>query len=110
MAKVGSITFEGKSQSYPFEVYDLDADFSEVGGVYVFVRVGTDSMGNRVHYPLYVGQADSLADRLPTHDKWWPILAHGGNLVCIHHDDDEQSRLSKEADLIAAYNPPCNIR
>ena len=108
MAKIADATFKGESGSYDFEVYPADTSFNAVGAVYIFTKrtVGADGKGS--HTLLYIGQTDSLKDRIPDHEKWPCAQRNGVNCVCAHRDDDEDSRLTKEADLLAAIDTPCN--
>ena len=53
-------------EGYEFTVYSHDAGWYEVAGLYIFA--GQESNGN--WYPLYIGQAVSLAERIPTHENW----------------------------------------
>jgi hypothetical protein len=108
MSKIADATFSGKSGSYEFEVYPLNTTFNTVGAVYVFTKRTVDASGRGTHALIYIGQADSLADRIPKHDKWPCVMQNGANCICVHRDDNEQSRLGKETDLRAAFSTPCN--
>jgi hypothetical protein len=108
MAKIADATFKGKTGSYNFEVYSIDTIFKAIGAVYIFTKRTTDSSGKGTHTFIYIGQTDSLADRIPNHEKWPCIKRNNSNCICIHRDDSEQSRLKKEADLIAGNDAPCN--
>lgn len=108
MTKIADATFNGKTGSYSFEVYPSDTSFNDVGAVYIFTKrtVGADSKGS--HEFLYIGQTDSLKDRVPNHEKWPCVNRKGVNCICVHRDDNENSRLNKETDLRAANSTPCN--
>ncbi len=108
MAKIADATFKGKTRSYNFEVYSLDTTFNTVGAVYIFTKRTVDSSGKDTYTSIYIGQTDSLADRIPNHEKWSCIKRSNSNCICIHRDENEQSRLKKEADLIAVNDTPCN--
>lgn len=45
-------------------------------GVYIFCGSAPDQRHWRA---LYVGQAQSFADRLPSHDRWREAVAQGGH-------------------------------
>lgn len=108
MAKIADATFKGSSGSYSFEVYLSDTVFNAVGGVYCFTKRSIDAAGKGSHDFLYIGETDSLADRIPNHEKWPCVRRHGANCVCVHRDNDGRSRLKKETDLRAANPTPCN--
>jgi len=108
MAKIADATFSGKTGSYDFEVYTIDTTFNDVGAVYVFTKRTVDSSGKGTHTFVYIGQTESLADRIPNHEKWPCIKRYNANCICVHRDDNEQSRRRKEADLITGNDAPCN--
>lgn len=108
MSKIADATFEGSNGSYCFGVYPVDTSFKAVGAVYIFTQRTEDAAGKGTHSFLYIGQTDSLADRLPRHEKWPCARRNGVNCICVHVDNDEGSRLYKETDLRAANNTPCN--
>ena len=110
MAEIADATFNGKTGTYQFQVYPNDTAFKAVGAVYVFTKRTVDSSGKGSHALLYIGQTESLADRIPNHDKWPCVKKNGGNCICVHLDHDEASQLRKEADLRAAHGTPCNDR
>lgn len=108
MAKIADATFNGKTGSYSFEVYPADTSFNAVGTVYIFTKRVVGSDGKGTHTLLYIGQTDSLKDRIPNHEKWPCVNRNGCNCICVHRDDSETSRLSKETDLRDGNNTPCN--
>lgn len=108
MGKIADATFEGKVGSYRFAVYPADTTFKAVGAVYVFSKRTVGSGGKGTHGLLYIGETDSLADRIPNHEKWPCAKRNGATCVCVHLDESQSSRLEKEADLRAAHSTPCN--
>ncbi len=109
MAKLGTITFTGASGTeYEFDVYPFGESFSEVGAVYVITERTPKSKGGADHTRIYIGQTGDLSERFDTHHKADCFQRHDANCICVHRDDDEDSRLAKERDLLAAYSPPCN--
>jgi hypothetical protein len=108
MGKIADATFKGKVGPYNFGVYTTDTVFIDTGAVYIFSKRVVDSNGRGRHTFLYIGQTHSLEDRIPYHEKWSCAQRNGVNCICVHQDDDASSRTSKEADLLAASNPPCN--
>ena len=108
MAKIADATFSGKTGSYSFNVYSIDTTFKPIAAVYIFTKRTVDSSGKGSHQFIYIGQTDSLSDRIPNHEKWPCIRRNGANCICVHQDDNERPRVSKEADLLAANKTPCN--
>lgn len=108
MAKIADATFQGKTDTYDFGVYTMDTVFIDVGAVYIFSKRVVDSDGRGRHTLLYIGQTDSLEDRIPYHEKWLCAQQYGVNCICVHQDDDANSRRKKERDLRDANPTPCN--
>ncbi len=109
MSKIADATFHGKEGIYNFGVYTTDTVFIDVGAVYIFSKRIQGSDGKYSHTFLYIGQTHSLEDRIPYHEKWSCAIKNGANCICVHQDDDINSRRAKEADLLAITNPPCNL-
>lgn len=109
MAKIGTITFTGSSgKSYTFNVYPIDQELNDVGGVYCITRRYKNSTGGYTHSVVYVGVTGDLSTRFNDHHKDDCFTKNKANCICIHRDDNEDSRFAKESDLIDYYNPPCN--
>lgn len=102
---MATITWTGSSgKKYEFTVHSKDTEFEEVGGVYVITRELNDVLS----MPIYIGQTDNLSMRFDNHHKLDCFNRHDWNTVCIHKDDNEDSRFKKELDLIQTYDPICN--
>ncbi len=109
MARYGDITYTGQSGTiYQFEIHSWDAPFDEVGAVYIITRRTVKPEGGGTHVRIYIGQTADLSERFDNHHKISCFEQHNANCICIHVDDNENSRRTKEADLIAVYRPPCN--
>ena len=105
MTPISTLTLTGKSgRQYEFKCYPIGTEFRPVAAVYAVTKRKTD----RTHTVIYVGQTSNLPERFDDHHKAACFSGHGANCICIHRDNNESSRQEKEADLIAAYNPPCN--
>ena len=103
-------TFTGASGTpYEFESYLLWTEFPGIGVVYIFTK-RYPSSGKIIHEPLYIGQTQSLAGKFYDHHKFDCVMKQGGNIICIHRENNESLRRKKESDLIAALNPICNKR
>ena len=101
------LTWVGNSGNrYEYEAYDRYASWNDVPGNYIFTRRAPDGY----FYPLYIGQAGSLSNRLgPSHDKWDQALLRGMTHICAHINlGGEAARLREENDLISYYSPPLN--
>jgi len=77
----------------------------DIPGVYMLCR----REPNGVHI-LYIGQADSLAQRLgPSHPRWGEAMRRGMNEVHLHLlAKTEAQRLSVERHIISRYFTPMN--
>ena len=109
MISIGTLKLTGRSGiEYNFGSYSLDTSFRLVGAVYVITKRTTQIDGSGTHDFVYVGQTGDLSKRFDDHYKADCFKRHMANCVSIHLDDNENSRLAKETDLIVALNPPCN--
>ncbi len=106
---MATVTITGDSGTkYAFDVLGLGSNFNAVAGVYAVTDRHESAQGGYSHTVIYFGQTSDLDDRFSDHHKADCFKDHGANSLCFHADENEQSRLAKEADLIAARNPPCN--
>ena len=94
---------------YQFEVYDCDIDWSaippEIGGVYIFVLLQESS---RTWIPLYIGETESFAERIPAHDKWQEAARLGLSHVHVLEVDEEYERKGIEKELRESYTSRLN--
>lgn len=91
---------------YDFSVYQHDAGWNEVPGLYVFA--GQNLQGQ--WYPLYVGQAESLAERIPRHERWAEAVQLGATHVHARVVQDATTRDAVEERLIQLYQPRLNVQ
>ena len=109
MARLNTVTFTGKSgKKYEFNVYPMDEGFKAVGAVYVITRRIKDPDGSHAHKRIYTGETGDLSERFDDHHKAQCFRDNNANCVCTHVDNDKQSRLAKETDLLGNYTTPCN--
>ncbi|HTR26133.1 MAG TPA: GIY-YIG nuclease family protein [Terriglobales bacterium] len=109
MAKISTVTLKGKSgQTYDFDVWAINQAFKAVAAVYAVTRRYQSANSGYSHDVIYIGQTEDLSTRFDDHHKADCFTKHKANCICTHLDDDEDSRLAKEQDLIENYNPPCN--
>jgi predicted GIY-YIG superfamily endonuclease len=110
MAKLGTVTFKGSSgDSYEFNAYQWGTNFKEdYGAVYFVTKRTKKTDGGYSHTSIYVGQTEDLSTRFDNHHKQECFDSHQKNCVCIYNEQDEDTRLEIEQDLIENYDPPCN--
>ena len=104
-------TFIGKSGTpYEFEMFPIPTEFRPVSGVYIFCSYTI--LGSWV--PLYVGEAESLYDRvyagLANHDGYKRARLAGANHIGALIVDGKSTRLAVETDLRHGLNPSCNLQ
>ncbi|HYC06218.1 MAG TPA: hypothetical protein VED40_23215 [Azospirillaceae bacterium] len=75
-------------------------------GNYMFVK-----LAQNVWIPLYIGETDNLSDRLPNHERWAEVVRHGATHIMAHTSPGGVVlRRAEERDLIARWNPVCNVQ
>ena len=97
----------GKSGAlYPFWlVHDCRAHaLKSEAGVYMFVRPVV--VGGWL--PVYVGIADDMSNRLPTHERWSEAAKLGATRVMAHTEPYKATREGEERDLIRFWDPELN--
>lgn len=109
MAKYGDITFKGASgKEYKFEAWPWGTQFNTIGAVYFTTKRTPKSDGGGNHANVYIGQTSDLSERFDNHHKNDCFKRNGVNCICVHQDNNEESRLTKESDLIKGNKTPCN--
>lgn len=110
MGKINeSLSLNGKSGSvYGFDVYTYDTTFNAVRAVYAVTNRHQNNAGTMTHTLIYVGQTGDLSERFDDHHKARCFERNGANCIGVHRDNDEDSRLSKEADLLEQWSTSCN--
>lgn len=98
-------TWYGDSgKGYTYTVYDMDANWNDVAGNYIYA--GKQNNGWKA---AYIGQTQSLKDRLPNHNEEACAKRNGATHIHAHtNSDGESARKAEEADLIKKHQPPCN--
>jgi excinuclease UvrABC nuclease subunit len=92
---------------YRFEVVGPNVTWKPVGAVYIFSYF--DVALN--YWPaLYIGQAASLAERLPSHERWEEATRLGATHIHVHVEPDQARRDAIEAELISTFQPPLNVQ
>ncbi len=109
MARIGPMNVNVGNHKYQFVVFDLNGPEYNVPGVYIFSKGRPNAQGGNNHEILYIGETDTLKDRVsPKHEKWSDALSHGMNYVSIHVPYSAESRHRIEKDLIQHFKPPLN--
>jgi len=109
MARISTVSFTGISgKEYEFNVYHLGVNFNAIGAVYAITLREQNASGEYNHTIIYIGESGDLSDRFDSHHKADCFNTNSANCICIHADDNKDSRLEKEQDLIENYEPPCN--
>lgn len=94
-----------KWEGYNFEVYDpSQTTWNDYPGVYVFA--GINPVNQWV--PLYVGQADSFRNRIPSHERWTQAAQMGATHVLAITVPQVAIRDGLERGMIATFQPALN--
>jgi hypothetical protein len=73
---------------------------------YAFIK----ELANGSYAILYAGEADNIANRLPSHESWDEALRAGMTMVVAHSTPGgEAARLYEERDVIEKWDPPLNL-
>jgi len=101
MRKINTVDLTGESgNTYTFEVYNINSNFSEVGCVYIYTKIGD----NGYWQCIYIGQTKHLATRLNQH-----AIGEDESDICIQNSGathlhvlllkPESSRIIVETDI-----------
>lgn len=83
----------------------VPSSIKAIAGNYMFVKQVQNGW-----VPVYIGIADDLSNRLPSHERWADALAAGATRVMAHTNLNPDVRAAEEADLIGYWNPPLNTQ
>jgi hypothetical protein len=92
--------------SYEFTVYPPATQWNNVAGIYIFSGMNQQ----RYWVPYYVGQCDSFADRIPSHEQWDTAQSLGATHVHAMVVPQAADRNRIERALIQAYEPRLNAQ
>jgi hypothetical protein len=107
MEKLGTAKFRGQSgKEYDFDVYPMGHQFTRSAAVYA-VTHRFPFEGEDCHKIIYIGETGDLSTRFEDHHKRDCFVQRYANCICIHLDDDAESRLTKEDDLVREQSPLC---
>jgi len=90
---------------YKYWIHPINASFKDSPGNYIFAKETSPDRWT----PIYIGETDSLKDRLSNHEKMPCVKRYGGTHIHAHISTaDEKVRRAEESDLLAKWDPPCN--
>ena len=92
--------------NYSFTVYNYYRNWDSGAGVYIFA--GMDLVGE--WRALYVGSAESLATRIPNHERWQEAWRLGATHVHARLEPHGLGRAMVEDQLIKEFQPPLNVQ
>ena len=107
MEKLRTAKFRGQSgKEYEFDMYPMGQQFTCSAAVYAVVwRYPVE--GENRNKIIYIGETGDLSTEFEDHHKRDCLGQWYANCICIHLDDDLDSRLKKEEDLVGGQSPPC---
>jgi hypothetical protein len=88
-----------------FTVYDINATWYSVAGLYIFAKRTTPPGYWRA---LYIGQTDDFSSRIPYHERWAEAVRLGATHVHALVVPLAANRDSWEQALIQRFDPPLN--
>lgn len=104
-----NINIKGKSETlYPFEMYPISQEFRAVGAVYAILKFDPQPTMPQWYRYIYIGETGDLSTRFSNHHKQSCFDRYGADWIAVHPDSSEESRTSKEADILAGGSWPCN--
>ena len=90
---------------YRYWIHKIGTSFKDSPGNYVFAK--KTSPGHWT--PIYIGETESLKDRLSDHEKMPCIKRNGGTHIHAHLTcSDADASRAEESDLLEKWDPPCN--
>jgi excinuclease UvrABC nuclease subunit len=93
-------------QTYRYWFSQFADPLKDEAGNYMFVK----QLANGNWLPVYIGQADSLKNRVTNHERLDEAKRAGATYVMTHTTPaGEQARLAEEKDLIQKWSPVLNI-
>ncbi len=92
--------------THEFNVHQHGANWNDTGGVYIFAGITPQNQWKA----YYIGKAESLLSRVPSHERWNEAVRLGATHVHAKAVAQEATRVQVEAQLIEAYQPPLNTQ
>ena len=106
MANYSDVTIEGPNYEYTFQVYDINTEFFNYSGVYIFSS-GYPTATSRIdHNFIYIGETTSFKERLtPNHHEWKDAIQMGMTHISVLQTSNH---VDIQNFLIGQFNPPLN--
>lgn len=89
---------------YTFKVYYPNTEWNDVAGIYIFTGLNTKNLW----VALYIGQTNSFANRLPSHERWPEAVRLGATHIHAMAVARQGDRDIIESRLIQDFQPPMN--
>lgn len=106
MVDLGTISWSGVlGHKYQYWIYPIGTQFQDKPGNYIYAK----EIAPGRWAPLYIGQTESLQNRLANHEKMPCVRGNGGTHIHTHVSGNQQARLNEETDLIRKWSPSCNV-
>jgi len=90
---------------YLFNVYEHGGNWNDNGGIYIFCGINPHNQW----VALYIGQADSFRNRIPSHEQWNAAVRQGASHVHAMVIPQESQRDLVERFLIQRHQPSLNV-
>jgi excinuclease UvrABC nuclease subunit len=91
---------------YQFNVYTENTDWHDVGGIYIFAGLNQQKQW----VALYIGQADSFRNRIPSHEQLNPSGRLGATHIHALVVPSQIQRDAIERLLIQNHQPHLNVQ
>ena len=92
-------------KEYKYWIHEIGTSFKNCPGNYIFTK--ETSPGRWM--PIYIGETESLNDRLSDHEKLPCVNRNGGTHVHVHtNSSNSDARKVEETDLLDKWDPACN--
>jgi hypothetical protein len=103
MGSFGQFVFIGQSgQKHLFDLYLWGTTFEPFAAVFVVMDATTNTI-------IYIGESADMSEGIKNHPKAEIFSQYLANCICIHADDDAESRRAKFQDLVTRYSPIGNL-
>lgn len=95
----------GTGNALTFDLYSPNSGWNDVPAVYIFAQ----KQGETIYVP-YVGETDSLKNRLSNHERWPEAAKMGANRIGVLIENNPTTRAMWEQTLIKRLQPPMNTQ
>jgi hypothetical protein len=93
-------------KEYIYEIHPFEGTiWSDVPANYIFAKLSKPHTWKAI----YIGETESLKNRVPNHNELPCIRSNQGTHVHAHINRDSQARLAEEKDLLSNHSTSCNV-